>query len=65
MKRKQVNFYGKAWTVEWNTDKACWITDAGSAQTIEVRADGWTSDFAAWSRVPAYLRRIIHRRLRK
>ena len=65
MKKKQVNFYGKAWTVEWNTDKDCWITEATSAITVKVCSSGWTSNFKVWSRVPAYLRRIIHRRLRK
>ena len=63
-KRKTRNSYGKAWTVEWNTPKACWITDARSAATVEVRADGWISNHSLWANVPPYLRAIVLRRLR-
>jgi hypothetical protein len=58
---KAARFFGKRWTLERNTPGVAWVTDSISAVTVEVRADGWTSDFGAWTRVPPYIRAIVHR----
>lgn len=71
-KRKQRNFYGKAWTVEWSTGVAgmplVYVTGQ-SAATLCVQEsladDGLFIDKPEiwFSTVPPYLRRIVQRRL--
>ena len=66
--------YGKKWCVEYDsvwTGIGCrftaWITNRQSAATVEVHHIGpngiLASSWPAWFLVPAYLQRIISRRL--